>query len=238
MTKYIMLIIAFFLFESCSENKVKKEYLKFSKQISPSGKYIIYNYTSAGAMAFSSDNSRIEVFKINDKFEDGNGVQIKGEICKWISNDTLLVYNFNSNLKQPKDTLPIKTELKKVGDFTVKTLFYKTNHSGANNYTFDSVWTSDNNICIKFNSTPSRQNVRVFPLGSVRITTNSDSIKFIEIFEGISKSMNFTYLNKDGTTSRGLPSIGTTWFYYTPTKKISPRNLSKNKIFWEYEKEK
>ena len=237
MTKYIMLIITFFLFESCSENNEKKEYLKFSKQITPSGKYIIYKYTSAGSMAFSSDNSRTEVFQINDKFEDGTGVEIKGEICEWISNDTLLVYNFNSKLKQPKDTFPIKTEYKKVGDFTVKTLFFMTNSSGANNYTFDSVWTSENNISIKFNSTPTRQNVRVFPLGSVRITTNSDSIKFIEIFEGISKSMNFTYLNKDGTTSRGLPNIGTTWFRYTPTKKISPLKLNTKKIFWEYEKE-
>jgi hypothetical protein len=233
MTKFILLTLITFIIFSCSEKIEQKDYYKFGKQITPSGKFAIYDYARFGAMAFSSDIVGTELFKINEKFEEGNGIDINGQIAEWISNDTLLVYNFKTDLQQLKDTLPIKTEFKNAGDFIVKKIYYKTNHGGGNEYPFDSVWTTDKTINIRFQSNPKKKNFRTFPLGSVCIKTNLDTIKSIDIFEGVSKSMNFTYLNKDGTTTKGLPSIGTTSFHYKPTKTILKNQLNKKKIFWE-----
>ncbi len=231
MCKLFLLLTITFAINSCKNKEQKKIYNRLAKQITPSGKYIIYDYLrSAGA--FGSDISGREVFAIEEEFIEGKGQKINGHVAEWLNNDTVLVYNLNAYSGQPVDTLPTKIEFSKIGDFTVKTLSYKTNHGGGNDYSFDSVWTTENEIAIKFYSNSKKRNTRIFPLGSVRITTSSDTIKSIEILERISKSMNFRYLNKDGIEFISLPSIGTTWYTYKPTKTILKTHLSKKKIFW------
>ena len=233
MNKILLISTFLFLLTSCDNQVEKYEYYKFRKQITPSGKYVIYDYARYGSMAFSSDISSTELFSSDKNFEEGKGVKIQGSISHWIDNDTLLVYDFKSDLNQPKDTFPIKTTYSKIGDFTLKSINYKTNSGGTNRYTFDSVWTSNDKIYVRFNYSEKRKNTRSFPLGSVSIKTKNDSIESIEIFGELSKHMHFTYKNTDGTFSKNLPGIGTTYYEYTPTKKISPKNLSKKKIFWE-----
>jgi hypothetical protein len=233
MNKILIISTFLLLLNSCNDKVEKYQYYKFRKQITPSGKYVIYNYARYGSMASSSDISSTELFSIDKKFEEGKGIKIQGEISQWLDNDTLLVYDFKSELNQPKDTLPIKTTYKNVGDFTVKSINYKTNSGGTNRYTFDTVWTSSDKIYVRFNYSKKRKNTRSFPLGSVSIKAKNDSIEFIEIFGELSKDMNFTYKNADGTFSKNLPGIGTTYYEYKPTKKISAKNLSKKKIFWE-----
>jgi hypothetical protein len=184
-------------------------------------------------MAFSSDISGTEVFKTDEKFIEGEGEKITGAIAEWISNDTLLVYNFKSDLKQPKDTIPIKTEYSELGDFVIKTLFYKSNSGGRDIYDFDSVATSSDSIFVRVLSANKEKQILSFPLGATTIKTRSDSIVHIEISGRLTKSMNFVYKNPDGTFTTGLPQVGTTWYDLTPSKKISHEGLVKRKLFWE-----
>ncbi|WP_353168659.1 hypothetical protein [Flavobacterium sp.] len=232
MTKITFFILIFFSFYSCNNKEETIEYSKFIKQITPSEKFAIYEYTRNGDMSFSSGISVTELFPIEKKFEEGKGIKIEGAIKQWISEDTLLVYDFRSKLKQPKDTLPIKTLYKNIGDFVVKTINYKSNSGGTNRYKFDSVWTNNKNIYIRFVYNEKNKNIRSFPLGSVSIKTDKDSIKSIEIFGELSKNMRFTYQNPDGTISKNLPGISTTHYEYTPIKKISASKLNKTKIFY------
>lgn len=229
----IMTILFLFLLNSCEEGKEKYEYYKFRKQITPSGKYIIYDYARYGAMAFSSDISGTVVFKANEIFEEGKGQQIDGAICAWLSNDTLLVYNFKSNLEQPKDTFPIKIEIRKLGDFIVKTVFMKANSGGRDSYDFDSIRITNNSIFIRIVENKKRKYFLKFPLGATTIKTKGDSITHIEVSTILNKNMDFVYKNTDGTFSTGLAEVGTTEYDLTPIKKISANGLYKRKIFWE-----
>ena len=201
--------------------------------MTPSGKFVIYEYARYGAMAFSSDKIGKEIFPITEEFKEGNGQIISGTISHWINNDTLLIYDFKSDLKQPKDTFPIKITYKKAGDFIIKSINYKTNSGGVNRYKCDSVWTKNDRIYIKINSNEVNKNIHDFPLGSVSIKTKSDTIQSIDIFGGVSKHMNFVYKNNDGTFSNNLPSVGRSNYKYTPTKKISIKDLNERKIFYE-----
>ena len=164
---------------------------------------------------------------------EGEGEKISGAISEWISNDTLLVFNFKSDLKQPKDTLPIKTEYSRLGDFVVKTLFYKSNSGGRDIYDFDSVATSSDSIFVRVLSNKKGKQILGFPLGATTVIIKSDSIIHIEIDGRLIKSMSFVYKNPDGTFTTGLPEVGTTWYDLTPTKNISSKGLAKRKLFWE-----
>jgi hypothetical protein len=234
MQRISLLIFAIFLLNSCSDKVEKYEYYRFSKQITPSGKYIIYDYARYGAMATSSDISGTEVLKIDDTFSEGKGEEINGAISEWISKDTLLVYNFKSNLDQPQDTLPTKIKYSKTGDFIVKTVFYGASNAGYRSISdFDSVRTTDDSIFIHLVTNNKENETLSFPLGATTIETKGDSIIHIEVSTRLNKNMNFVYKNEDGSFTSGLPEIGTTWYDLTPTKKISPKGLNKRRIFWQ-----
>jgi len=230
-------ILSFFLIivllSSCGEQKEEYEYYRLGKQITPSGNYIIYDYARYGPMAFSSDISGLKVFRINEEFKEEEGELIDGSISEWISDDTLLVFNFESDLKQPRDTLPIKTEFEKVGDFVIKLVYYKSNSGGRAIYDFDSVTTSSDSIFIRTVSDKQKREILRFPLGGTTIKTKSDSITHIEISTRLIKSMNFVYKNPDGTFTSGLPEVGTTRYELTPIKRISPKELNTKRIFWD-----
>ncbi|MCJ8166161.1 hypothetical protein MKJ04_15040 [Pontibacter sp. E15-1] len=227
MLRILSLFIVALLFCSCEQNE-KVEYYRFGKQITPSGKYVIYDYAR-----YDPDILGTEVFKVNEEFEEGEGVSIDGAISEWISDDTLLIYNFKSDLEQPKDTLPIDTKFEKVGDFIVETVYYKSNSGSRAIYDFDSVATTNDSIIIRTVSSNGEQKILIFPLGATTIKIDSDSIKHITISTRLSKSMNFVYKNPDGSFTSGLPKVGTTWYDLTPIKKISPKGLNTKKIFWE-----
>lgn len=234
MQRLLVLTITILILSSCSEQTDKYEYYRFGKQITPSGKYVIYDYARYGAMAFSSDISGTEVFKIDETFSEGKGEEINGAISEWISNDTLLVFNFKSNLDQPKDTLPTNIKYQKIGDFIVKTVSYGASNAGYRSISdFDSVSTTNDSIYIRLVKDNKKNETLRFPLGATTIKAKGDSIIHIAVDTRLNKNMNFVYKNKDGTFTSGLPEIGTTWYDLTPTKKVSPKGLNKRKIFWE-----
>lgn len=230
----VVLIFLFSFFFAC-EGDVKHEYERFAKQISPSGKFVIYDYSRPGSMAFSSDISGLRVLKIDMPFREGKGEKIDGAICEWINDDTLLVYNFEADIKQPKDTFPIKTDFKRIGDFTVKTVYYKANSGGRGIYAFDSVSTSHDSIFIRTVSRKGVLEVLSFPLGGTTIRVRGDSIEHIAVDTRLTKDMNFVFKNPDGTFTGDLPGIGTIDYELTPTQKIWPYGLNTRKIFWDLE---
>lgn len=233
MTK-IYYLFALLLITSCESEQETYKYNQFRKQITPSGKYVIYDYSRYGSMAFSSDIAGTELFDIKDKFEEGKGLKINGAISEWISDDTLLVFNFKSNQDQPKDTFPVKVEYEKVGDFNIKTIYYgAANFGGRNIYEFDSVRTSNDLIYLRLVGNKKRKRTITFPLGATTIKTKGDTIVHIEVATRLSKNMDFVYKNKDGSMTTGLPGIGTTDYDLTPTKTILKKGLNPNKIFWE-----
>jgi len=184
-------------------------------------------------MAFSSDIVGTEVFQKNEPFAEGKGTLIDGLINKWIGDDTLLVYNFKSELPQPRDTLPIKIECKTVGDFTVKTVYYKSNSSGSYRLNFDSVFTTRDSIFVRTLSGKKNKVFKSFPLGGTTFQVEDDTITHIEIEGGLDKSMDFIYKNENGTYTTGLPHIGIVTYDLSPTKKISAQSIDQKKIFWE-----
>lgn len=227
MLRILSLFIIALLLCSCEQNE-EVEYYRFGKQTTPSGKYVIYNFAR-----YDPDISGTEVFKINEEFEEGEGASIDGAISEWISDDTLLVYNFKSDLEQPKDTLPIDTKFEKVGDFIVRTVYYKSNSGSRAIYDFDSVATTNDSNIIRTVSSNGEQKILRFPLGATTIKAESDSIKHIAISTRLAKSMNFVYKNLDGSFTSGLPEVGTIWYDLTPMKNISPKGLNTRKVFWE-----
>ncbi|MBK7230635.1 MAG: hypothetical protein IPH97_17605 [Ignavibacteriales bacterium] len=233
MQKIIAIIVTGFLFNACDVQKEKPDYYKFRTQLTPSGNHIIYDYARYGLMAFSSDKTGIEVFSINDNFEEGEGESIDGVISEWISEDTLLVYNFNYGLKQPLDTLPINVEYKEIADFVVKTFYYTTNSVRRIISDFDTVSTTKDSIRIRIVSKNNEKEIISFPLGGTTIKAESDSIKYIEVSARLRKSMSFIYKNQDGTFTKDLPEVGTILYELKPIKKISPSILQEKKIFWE-----
>ena len=231
----VVLLILVLFCGACDGEKVESyDYYKFSKQITPSGRYAIYDYARYGPMAFSSDISGTELFEIDEEFEEGKGKRINGAVSEWISNDTLLTYRFKSGPDQPKDTLPIKTEFSQLGDFIVKTIYYdRTNFGHRVIEKFDSVSTTNDSIFIRTISDKGVHKFLMFPLGATTIKTKSNSVVHVAVHTRLTKNMHFTCKNPDGSYKRGLPGIGTVWYDLTPSKKISPKELNEKKIYWE-----
>jgi hypothetical protein len=220
------------LFNSCSGQQEKAQYYRFSRQLTPSGKYVIYDYAREGKITFFPDVLGTEVFGINQAFEEGQGEGMDGSISQWISDDTLLVYDFTYPLKQPRDTLPIKTQLDKVGDFIVKKVFYKSNSRTGSTYSFDSVYASKDSLFIRL--LPQEEGrLLTLQLGGTHVKVKADSIYAIEIQTRMHKSMDFERTFSDGTTQTGLPRIEVESYYLIPIKKISPSLLPEKKVFWE-----
>jgi len=236
-TRIIIIVIILLTAYCCGNKQIEQnEYYRFGRQITPSGKYVIYDYARYGAMAWSSDISGTELFRIDEQFREGKGLKLNGALSEWLSDDTLLVYNFNSGLEQPKDTLPIKTNFKKFGDFIVKTVYYTSNAGFRVMRNFDSVTTTNDSIFIKTIFENGEIEILRFPLGATTIKSTSDSIIYIAIYNRLHKGMDFSYKNDDGTFTEGLPRVGTTWYDLIPKKRISIEGLNERKIFWDIEK--
>lgn len=231
MLRLLAILIMGMLFNCCRWQQEKAQYYRFSRQLTPSGKYVIYNYAREGKIAFFPDVSGTEVFGISQAFEEGQGERIDGSISQWISDDTLLVYDFTYPMKQPRDTLPIKTQLDKVGDFIVKTVFYKSNSTTNSNYSFDSVYASKDSLFIRL--FPQEEGMLLaLPLGGTHVNVKDDSIYTIEIQTRVHKSMDFERTFSDGTTQAGLPRIQVEGYHLIPINKISPTLLPEKKVFW------
>ncbi len=230
MRRSFAVLLTGMLLGACGAPGEPPPYYRFRKQLTPSGKYVIHDYARNGWMAFMPDVAGTEVFGVNEAFKEGEGEPIDGSISAWISDDTLLVYDFSYRLKQPGDTLPIKTECTKVGDFTVKTVFYKSNSVLGANEVFDSVYAGRDSIFIRLVAGTERS-LLALPFGGTHVEVKGDSIYAIEISTIVRKSMDFERTHSDGTTETGLPRIEVAGYFLTPLRKISPAVLPEKRVF-------
>lgn len=230
MMKNINLIIIILFLISCKDkslHEIKKEndYYKFKMQISPNGKYEIYNYCRFGTFAFSSDICGSIIVERGKKFSESGGYRINGDIHSW-KNDTLIINRFDNYLDQPQDTI-VQVKFEKYKDLNLKILNYgAVNSSGMMEYSFDSFNLNDKEICLENIERTMGEDIgknKCYALGSFEIINTKDSLKEI-IVKTVAKSMNFTYANPDGTYTENLPEINVLSLHFKPKKIIKPIN--------------
>lgn len=256
MANIFIFFILSFVFYSCNTEQKSFQYYTFKKQITPSGKYVIYEYARNGEMSFGSSILGTRVFKIDEKFSEDKGISINGGIQEWISDDTLLL---TRNLNTPynlKDTLPIDISYQKVGDFLVKNLTYNYYSSGSSiEFVFDSVYTTNDSIFIKIEKNSLTKAMQYYqiekfkhvynylkflenkkfssPLGNIYIKTKKDTIDYIEVSTISINHMTADNKQNDGSTNYGLPGNTNITIIFIPNKNILTKGLNKRKIFWE-----
>lgn len=225
MKNLFLLIILIVSISSCiDQNKNEQyDYYHLTRQITPNERYYLYDYARYGAMAFSSDISGTELFNMNQSFNEGEGIRIPGIIGGWISKDTLLVYDFKSNLEQPQDTLPIKIEYQKIKDIVLKIENYKLNSAGRSPFKFDSLSICTNSIKI-FGIGKNKLN-KIFRLGSVVARGKGDTLSRIDIAV-LEKDMDFVRMDKYGNNLTNQPGVGMNHFEFTPNTKINLESIS------------
>lgn len=226
----LLIIVVSIMTSGCSDEE-KPEYYRFSRQITPSGKYVIYNYARYGPMAFSSDISGTELFEISEKFEEGKGTDIPGSFCEWLSKDTLLVYDFRTEKEDQIDTFPIKTTYTRIADFIVKTLYYHSIGGGSDLRTFDAVETTSDSIFLHSKTEFNQIEILKYPLGAITIKTREGAIRKITVDTRLNLQLNCA---NEGTDSAACyPHITTRSMELTPTHILSPNGLNRRGIFWD-----
>ena len=217
MKKILVLIILLPSLTSCYRTR---DYIELSKQTSLDGLYDLYYYHRYGLMAFSSDVVGLEIYKKGRKFREGNGFKLPtGIFGKWISNDSLLLYQFDMTSAQPKDTLPNKVEYVYYKNLKIKIEHYRINSTGLDFYIFDSLMTDSRFLYLNRTDDDKGQNQLKFPLGPITIKTINDTLSNIEIVV-LKKDMDFFYKEQNGNTLTGLPGVGVVVYQCTPSRKI------------------
>jgi len=224
---------------SCLSNSEKKEikYDYLLAQKSLDGKYMIYSYYRLGAMAFSGEIYETQIQKIDDDFIENTGINLNGDLIKYIGIDTLEIYRKRLG-QQPTDTIPnIKYE--KAYGLTLKVLEFD-GHNGGNSRKlyFDNLIIS--NRTIKFKGVKSGLGKKFddieVNLGSVELETRSDTIAKIS-YKTIQASMNGRKKNTDGTFRENLPSIKRVVNDFIPNVKLEIKDFENRKgIYYDIKK--
>ncbi|UZR96382.1 hypothetical protein [Chondrinema litorale] len=225
-----ILVVSFILILSaCFPDLEQKdvEYFQFLKQKSLDGKYDIYKYARNGMMAFSSDIYGIQIQKTGTDFKEGKGINIDGDIIKWISKDTLEVSVLELG-HRPTDTLAT-VSYEKAYDLTLKFLKYKGNSGGTlRELYFESLGFKNDKLIFK--------NIQVLKgkaykkeielnLGDIEIEVNNDTIsKFVH--ESLEFSMDGIYKHSADSIERNLPSIQSLRTYFVPTTTLKISDLN------------
>lgn len=189
-------------------------------------------------MAFSSDICGLQIQKKDTKFKEKKGVEINGQISRWISNDTLEIKRFknNADLQLPKDTISTVVYEKAYG-LTLKIINYDRTTGGfLNEYEFEEIEILKDKIKFKEITRilgPIIESPIEFSLGNIKIESGQDTISKI-IVETIQTGMNGQYRNSDNSITENLPQIMYKTIYFYPTKKLRYSDLeNKNGIFYK-----
>jgi len=216
---------------SCS-NDTKRSYAYIYEQKSPNEEYSIFHFQRFGMMAFGSDVVGTRIMQKGEKFSERKGKFLNGDVKQWISEDTLEIYRFKNMDKyiNPKDTFQ-KVLFEKIYNLTLRVI----ENDAINSFTseewyFDSLSISSRKITFfglkNKRDESSFEESRSFELGNFKI--NHSYIKHYYI----RKSMDATYLNKDGTRTIGLPKIEKVQVYFYPTKFIQFENFESETGFY------
>ena len=232
-------ILLMIFITSCLSNSEKEEikYDYLLAQKSLDGKYMIYKYYRPGSMAFSGEIYGTQIQKIDDRFKENAGINVKGDLIKYIGIDTLEIYRKKLG-QQPTDTIP-KIKYEKAYDLTLKVLEFD-GHNGGNSRElyFDDLIITDKKI--KFTGVKSGlgkafNDIEV-NLGSVELEIASDTITKIS-YKTIQASMNGRKKNADGTFRENLPSIKRVVNSFIPNIKLEIKDFeNRNGIYYDIKK--
>jgi len=228
-TKYFLYLSMLFI--SCQEDYKRENFGIFWVQKTLDEKYKIYSYFINTEWAFTSETHGTKILKLEDNFFKHDGQEIKGEIVKWISKDTLEVNRFERYEKYPKDTLH-EISYEKVYDITVKTNTYKgINAGGKKEYYFENLDMFNNKLQL---NNVERILGKILPknvelsLGNIKFSFANDTLTNIT-WKNLEKSMDLTYYNGDGTYIKDLPLISSNTYYFIPQKKYLKKDLINKK---------
>jgi len=238
--KLKFLVIAIFLTViSCSKKLVKvdsskteieepqEEFDSFWAQSTINSEYNIFQYSISG----NYKKKETRIIKATDEFSTLKGLNISEyEIGHWISQDTLLLYNYISKSGQPKDTLPENIEYKNFEDIVLRVETFRTNSWGRNPLKFKSYTIKENEIKIHGISHKLFKETETFPLGATFFRMEGKKLNRIDI-NTLDRNMMFVYKQPDGEFKGGLPGVGITIFEFTPEEDLLVEK-SNNGIFY------
>jgi hypothetical protein len=140
------------------------------------------------------------------------------------SKDTIIINGFEKS-GIDADTFPSRVEYEKVGDFTIKRVFYRSsvNGGGSMDYACDSLYMSDGKIVIlkiKDEDGNLKLERMVFPPGPITIYSNSGIVSKLEV-DNLDK-----YYNSDNKAM--VLSAG---FTFIPSKSVLIRDLGETGYF-------
>jgi hypothetical protein len=96
--KSLFLVICCIANLACNQKRDETEYYELTRQLTPNDKNFIYSYGRFGPMAWSGDVVGTEIMGIDEAFQERSGVKLDGLIGGWLSQDTLLLYKFSSEV--------------------------------------------------------------------------------------------------------------------------------------------
>lgn len=224
-TFYLLVAISCLL-HSCapSEEKLTREDFEYvNRQLSPNGKFYIYDYSKWGPMAWSLETKGTLLLKKNERFALDAGEVIDGEVAAWLSPDTLLVF------KQVKengllDLAPQGITFKNYDGLVIKTERYLTGGGGSGYLDCDSV--EFGKLSITLHGINDEVKTIKYPMGHITTTTYLGMVDKIHV-EWYTESNNFT-LDKNSET------IESNSYTYTLTKKLPSNLFDRPGIYQDY----
>lgn len=190
------------------------------RQITPDGRFYIYDYSIWGPMAWSLETRGLILLKKDEPFDLDAGEKIDGLIAGWLSRDSLLVYRYKKGAAA-EDTGPLEISYKKYDGLVLKTETYSAGGAGAGYLNCDSVEFGE--FYIRLHGVNQAEKTVTYPLGPISVTVDNGMVQKIHV-ERFSKYNKYA-LNP---LKSGLESDNYT---YTLTKPINVRLFNRPGIY-------
>ncbi|AOM77698.1 hypothetical protein BFS30_11265 [Pedobacter steynii] len=206
---------------SFEEEKLTEEsFVYLNRQITPNGKFYIYDYSIWGPMAWSLETRGTVLLGKDKPFDPGAAEVIDGSVAKWISYDSLLVYSYKKGAKA-KDTLPLNVSYKKYDGLIIKTETYAPGGGGAGYLSCDSV--EFGKLYIRLHGVNQPKKTVTYPLGPISVTIINGLVEKIHV-ERFSKYNEYV----SDPLATGLEADNYT---YTLTKPINAKLFDRPGIY-------
>lgn len=181
MLLYVSCLLASILVSCMSfeeEKLMAKDFEYLNRQVTPNGRFYIYDYSIWGAMAWSLETRGTVLLRKAEPFHPNAGEQIDGSVAKWISEDSLLVYRYKKGAVA-RDTLPLDVSYKKYSGLIIRTETYAPGGGGAGYLSCDSV--EFGKFYIRLHGVNQPEKIVTYPLGPISVTTVGGLVEKIHV---------------------------------------------------------
>lgn len=199
---------------------------------SPDRKYMLYDYTLGGPMAFSSDQLRTTILERNQKFDytTHNYFTFHGfPLIRGWRSDTLSVACIDSK-GQPRDLLPYRTELRKWKDWYIEIIHYHGNAFGRDPMSLEGCFVRGDSVTFTishvYKGKRQMDTLNVFR-GQVTVF-EADSTVYVRT---LSTSRFFVRIDSTGRTLTGQPEVSLDSYELSPSTPLDLSKLYESGIF-------